>query len=150
MTTPVTDEERLAIVMQLKYDQLQKQVARAQKALDKGTGAMEKRTKKAADNMDKTMGKAAGTIREQLAGMFTPFLAGGMVAAAATAFKQISTSIAEVGREADKARVSTKVWQQWTYVAKATGASIDGVTDALKELNIRGDEFAVTGKGGAA
>lgn len=150
MANPVTDEERLAIVMQLKYDQLQKQVARAQNALDKGTSAMEKRTKKAADNMDKTMGKAAGNIREQLAGMFTPFLAGGMVAAAATAFKQISTTIAEVGREADKARVSTKVWQQWTYVAKATGASIDGVTDALKELNIRGDEFAVTGKGGAA
>lgn len=147
MTNPISDEERLAIVMQFKLDQLQKQMERGKRAIDKGTAAMEKRTKQAADNMDKTMGNAAGNIREKLSGIFTPFLAGGMVAAAATAFKQISTTIAEVGREADKARVSTKVWQQWTYVAKATGASIDGVTDALKELQINSDEFARTGKG---
>ncbi len=149
MASPITDEERLAIVMQLKYDQLQKQVARAQRALDSGTKAMEKRTKQAADNMDRAMGNAAGNIRDKLSGMFAPFVAGGAVAAAATTFKQIASTVAEVGSEADKARVSTKVWQQWTYVAKATGASIDGVTDALKELNIRGDEFATTGKGSA-
>lgn len=150
MASPITDEERLAIVMQLKYDQLQKQVARAQRSLETGTKAMEKRTKQAADSMEKAMGNSAGNIREKLEGVFAPFLAGGMVAAAAAAFKQIATTVAEVGREADKARVSTQVWQQWTYAAKATGASIDGVTDALKELNIRGDEFAVTGKGSAA
>lgn len=147
--SPVSDEERLAIVMQLKYDQLQKQVARAQRSLDGGTKAMEKRTKQAADNMDKTMGKAAGSIREKLSGIFAPFIAGGAVAGAAMTFKKIALTIAEVGREADKARVSTKVWQQWTYVAAETGASIDGMTDALKELNIRGDEFATTGKGSA-
>ena len=149
MANPVTDEERLAIVMQLKYDQLQKQITRGQKALDRGTSAMEKRAKQAADNMDKTMGKAAGSISDKLSGMFAPFLAGGAVAAVATSIKQIASTVAEVSREADKARVSTKVWQQWTYVAKATGASVDGVTDALKELNIRGDEFARTGKGSA-
>lgn len=149
MANPITDEERLAIVMQLKYDQLQKQIQRAQRSLDTGTKAMEKRTKQAADNMDKTMGKAAINIREKLSGMVAPFVAGGAVAAGIAAFKEVAASIAEVGREADKARFSTKVWQQWTYVAKATGASVDGVTDALKELNIRGDEFARTGKGSA-
>lgn len=150
MASPITDEERLAIVMQFKLDQLQKQMERGKRAIDKGTAAMEKRTKQAADSMEKAMGNSAGNIREKLEGVFAPFLAGGMVAAAAAAFKQIATTVAEVGREADKARVSTQVWQQWTYAAKATGASIDGVTDALKELNIRGDEFAVTGKGSAA
>lgn len=149
MTNLAADEERLAVSLQLTLKEYEKQIERAKRALDKDTTAMERRTKKAADNMDQTMGSAAGNIRDKLSGMFTPFLAGGMVAAAATAFKQISTTIAEVGREADKARVSTQVWQQWTYIAKATGASIDGVTDALKELNIRGDEFATTGKGSA-
>jgi len=150
MANPVSDEERLAIVMQLKYDQLQKQVARAQRSLDSGTKAMEKRTKQAADNMDKAMGNAAGNIREKLSGMFAPFIAGGAIAAATTAFKEIASTVADVGREADKARVSTKVWQQWTYVAKATGASIDGITDSLKELQINSDEFARTGKGTGA
>ncbi|MCZ7907756.1 phage tail tape measure protein [Agrobacterium leguminum] len=71
------------------------------------------------------------------------------VGGAAIALKEIADSVAEVDREARKAGVSSKVWQQWTYVATATGMSIDGVTDALKELNIRGDEFAKTGKGSA-
>lgn len=149
MTNPITDEERLAIVMQLKYDQLQKQVARAQRSLDQGVTGMERRTKKAADSMEKSMGSAAGNIRSKLEGIFAPFIAGGAITAAVAAFKQVASTVAEVGREADKARVNTKTWQQWTYVAKATGASVDGVTDALKELNIRGDEFATTGKGSA-
>lgn len=149
MTNPTTDEERLAIVMQLRYDQLQKQVARAQRSLDQGVTGMERRTKKAADSMEKSMGSAASNIRSKLEGIFAPFVAGGAITAAVAAFKQVASTVAEVSREADKARVDTKTWQQWTYVAKATGASVDGVTDALKELNIRGDEFAITGKGSA-
>ncbi|WP_139789183.1 hypothetical protein [Manganibacter manganicus] len=66
------------------------------------------------------------------------------------AVKEIASSIAEVDREARKAGVNAKTWQQWQYVATATGASVDGITDALKELNIRGDEFAKTGKGSGA
>ncbi len=85
--------------------------------------------------------------------MFKPFLSGGILAAgvtaAATALGEVAKTIAEVDREARKAGVSAKVWQQWAYVASATGMNIDGVTDALKELNIRGDEFAKTGKGSA-
>ncbi|UVC10179.1 hypothetical protein IHQ71_06120 [Rhizobium sp. TH2] len=72
------------------------------------------------------------------------------VGATVLALKEIADSVAEVDREARKASVSTRVWQQWTYVATATGMSIDGVTDALKEMNIRGAEFALTGKGSAA
>src|SRR5690606_35736080 len=71
------------------------------------------------------------------------------VTVSAIAMGQIAESVAEVDREARKAGVSAKVWQQWHAVATATGASIDGITDALKELNIRGDEFARTGKGSA-
>src|SRR5690606_41378600 len=71
------------------------------------------------------------------------------VTVSAIAMGQIAESVAEVDREARKAGVSAKVWQQWHAVATATGMSIDGMTDALKELNIRGDEFARTGKGSA-
>ena len=53
---------------------------------------------------------------------------------AAIALKEIANSIAEVDREARKAGVSSKVWQQWTYVATATGMSIDGVTDRANAM----------------
>ncbi|SIP96706.1 phage tail tape measure protein, lambda family [Rhizobium sp. RU20A] len=101
----------------------------------------------------KQMQQDADGLSQKLETMFAPLMKSGAVVAAiggaALAVKEIATSIAEVDREARKAGVSAKVWTQWTYLASATGMSIDGVTDALKELNIRGDEFAKTGKGSA-
>ncbi|NKB83086.1 hypothetical protein HED51_03010 [Ochrobactrum grignonense] len=142
----ITDEERLSIVLQAKVDKLERDMQRGKNAVRRNTKDMETAAKRSADNMEKSFANSGSKIAEKLQLAFKPILAGGAIAAAATAFKQIAGTIAEVGREADKARVSTKIWQQWTYVAKATGASIDGVTDALKELNIRGDEFVQTGR----
>ncbi|MPR61237.1 hypothetical protein D7027_05305 [Ochrobactrum intermedium] len=143
------NEQRLFVSLELKANQLQRELDRMQRKTSGSMSAMEGRTKRAAANMEKSMSGMAAGIQSKLSAAFAPLMAGGAVAAVATGFKQIASTVAEVSREADKARVSTKVWQQWTYVAKATGASIDGVTDALKELNIRGDEFATTGKGSA-
>ncbi len=97
--------------------------------------------------------KDADDLGGKLEKAFSVFTKGGALVAAvggaAVAVREIAGSIAEVDREARKAGVTAKLWSQWTYVATATGMSIDGVTDALKELNIRGDEFAKTGKGSA-
>jgi hypothetical protein len=128
-------------------------MARAGKATNDNFKKMEGRARQSADNMEKSMSKASASIASKLEGMFAPLMAGGAIVAgvggAALAFREIANSVAEVDREARKAGVTSKVWQQWTQVATATGMSIDGVTDALKELNIRGDEFAKTGKGSA-
>jgi muramidase (phage lysozyme) len=147
------DTQRLVVSLEARLTKYERDMARARNATNDNFKKMEGRARQSAENMEKTMGKASASIGEKLQGMFAPLMKGGAVVAgvggAAIALKEIANSVAEVDREARKAGVSSKVWQQWTYVAAATGMSIDGVTDALKELNIRGDEFAKTGKGSA-
>ena len=58
--------------------------------------------------------------------------------------------VADVGRESRRAGVSTKSFQELSYVADVARVPVDALTDSLKELSIRGDEFAMTGKGGGA
>ncbi|MHA6646378.1 hypothetical protein ACX3P1_28200, partial [Mesorhizobium sp. A623] len=129
-------------------------MARAGKATNDNYKRMERRTKQFGDNTEKALGKTFSGIGSKMESAFAPFLRGGVVfagvAGAAMAIREIAGSIADVDREARKAGVSAQVWQQWSYVATAAGASVDGITDALKELNIRGDEFAKTGKGSGA
>ncbi len=136
-----------------RVDKLEKAMNRANDIQRRGAKSLEARARQSAQNMERTYAKSAENVGKSLETMFAPLMKGGAVVAgvggAAIALKEIADSVAEVDREARKAGVTAKVWHQWTYVATATGMSIDGVTDALKELNIRGDEFAKTGKGSA-
>ncbi|GGA77951.1 hypothetical protein GCM10011491_01410 [Brucella endophytica] len=147
------DTQRLLVSLEARVNKYEKDMARARNATNDNFKKMEGRARQSAQNMEKTLGAASASIGSKLEGMFTPLMRGGAIVAgvggAAIAVREIASSIAEVDREARKAGVSSKVWQQWSYVATATGMSIDGVTDALKELNLRGDEFATTGKGSA-
>jgi hypothetical protein len=145
------DTQRLVVSLEARLTKYERDMARAGKATNDNFKRMENRARQSAEGMEKSMSKASASIGSKLETMFAPLMAGGALVAgvggAAIALKEIADSVAEVDREARKAGVSSKVWQQWSYVATATGMSIDGVTDALKELNIRGDEFARTGKG---
>ncbi|NLS04618.1 hypothetical protein HGP14_14765 [Rhizobium sp. P32RR-XVIII] len=148
-----TDEERLVIALEARVKDFERNFNRASKTANDNFNSIEKRAKQSADTLEKSFGDLSGSFAGKIKGLIKPFMAGGILAAgvtaAATALGEVAKSVAEVDREARKAGVSAKVWQQWAYVATATGMNIDGVTDALKELNIRGDEFAKTGKGSA-
>lgn len=145
--------QQLLVVLAAKFDKYERDLTRQQQRSRDGFRRMQKDADDAGKSMERSMSRASASIAEKMEGMFSGFMKGGAVVAAvggaALAIKQVADSVAEVDREARKAGVSSKVWQQWAYVATATGMSIDGMTDALKELNIRGDEFAKTGKGSA-
>ncbi|WP_137153491.1 hypothetical protein [Rhizobium sp. FKL33] len=144
----------LVVDIEARVDKLEKGIAKANAIHKRGATDMENRARQSARKIEDTYSRSFDRIGKTIENGFAAFSRGSAmvagVGAAALAFKEIANSVAEVDREARKAGVSTKVWQQWAFVAKATGASVDGVTDALKELNIRGDEFARTGKGGGA
>ena len=70
----------------------------------------------------------------------------GVVAAA----KEAASAIAEIGDQAKMAGLSAKAFQEWKYVAEQARIPVDAITDALKELSLRADEFATTGQGSAA
>lgn len=146
--------QQLAISFKANLEKYNADLLRARSATNDNFRKMRDSAKKNTDDMAKITGKTFDGLADSITKGFAPLMRGGVVfagvAAAAGAVKQIADSIAEVDREARKAGVSAKVWQQWSFVATAAGASVDGVSDALKEMNIRGNEFALTGKGSGA
>lgn len=66
------------------------------------------------------------------------------------AVRQTAEAVADVGREAKRAGVDVEAFQELKFVAEQNRIGVDALTDGLKELNLRADEFIATGKGPAA
>lgn len=106
--------------------------------------------KKEAAGLGATLKTSLGGIAKNFgAGLLAGVTAGG-IAGIASQFAVVADNIASIGDEAAKAGVSTKVFQEWRYLAEQARIPIDSLTDGFKELSIRADEFATTGKGSAA
>ncbi|MEQ5834212.1 hypothetical protein [Marinobacter sp. NFXS9] len=56
----------------------------------------------------------------------------------------------EVDQWAKRLGLATKSLSEWQYLGRQFGVDSDAMIDAIKELSLRTDEFAVTGKGPAA
>ncbi|PTE20119.1 hypothetical protein C5F48_19180, partial [Cereibacter changlensis JA139] len=86
-----------------------------------------------------------------------PF-AGGLLAGVAGAgltgvaqrAQEVARGVAEIGDEAKRAGMSAREFQQWRFVAEQNRIGVDSLVDGFKELNLRADEFIVTGGGSAA
>jgi hypothetical protein len=77
-------------------------------------------------------------------------LSAASLGAAAVGVRQVALSIALVGDEARRAGVDVRSFQELKYVAEQNRIGVDSLTDGIKELNLRADEFITTGKGSAA
>lgn len=102
-------------------------------------------------------GKAFATVQEQVTGLSKAVfsLNGVMVAAAGAAgmglvIQKSLEATAEIQRNAKMAGVGVEAYQELTYAGSKYGVTIDSLTDGMKELSLRGDEFAKTGVGPAA
>lgn len=78
--------------------------------------------------------------------MFGPLLAGGAV----VALRNAARGMAEVGDQARIAGISVERFSELKYVAEQNRIGVDALTDGIKELNLRADEFITTGGGSAA
>lgn len=61
-----------------------------------------------------------------------------------------ASSISELAAEAEKAGVSFESFQELKYAAEQNKVSVDALSDGLKEMQLRADEFILTGKGSSA
>ena len=90
-----------------------------------------------------------------MAGTALKAATGAAVAAAAAiagismAAKGSMDAIAEIEKSARMAGVTAEAYQRLSYAAKQYQISQDALTDGLKELSLRADEFVVTGAGPA-
>lgn len=148
-----TETEQLVFSVEARIAAMEKQMARAGRVTDKTFTGMENRSKRAARTMEKEMAGAASRVGALMKnfgrGLFAGIAAGGVVGVVSQ-IGQVAASIADIRVEAARAGVSTRVFQEWRVLAEQARIPIDNLTDGFKELAIRADEFASTGKGSAA
>lgn len=94
------------------------------------------------------MGTAVGKARDKLLGLGATLgiTGGGMVMLVTS----MASSAAEVQNWSNRLGVSTGYLQEMQYAAGQYGVEQDALIDGMKELSLRADEFALTGKGGGA
>lgn len=139
--------------MEVRLADAEKKLKRFEGNVDKNMSNIERRSRAASRTMETSFSRSAtaiaGTFKSFGAGLFAGVAAGG-IAGIVAGFREATSAVAELGDQAKMAGVSVEAFQEWRYVADQARIPIDAITDGLKELNIRADEFAVTGKGGAA
>lgn len=111
-----------------------------------------------ARGVESTFGGMASRLNAGVMGLVKAFAGpAGVVAAVGVAVSatvgkaaEMARGIAQIGDEARRAGVSAQAFQEWKFVAEQNRIGVDQMIDGLKELNLRADEFVVTGKGPAA
>lgn len=99
-------------------------------------------TKREFANLSAGMDRSMNLLKTSLAGLGIGISLAGA--------QQIIGDIASIDREARRAGISIKAFQEMKYVAEKNRIDVDAMIDGMKELSLRADEFAVTGKGSAS
>lgn len=140
------DLERLVV-------QLSADIKKYENAMAKAAGATNRRAKEIEgrfSKMNKGLSSQFLSTGSALTKGLLAGLAAGGVAGALGTFREVAASVAEIGTEAKQAGLSVKAFQELRFVADQNKVSVDALTDGMKELSLRADEFIVTGKGSGA
>lgn len=141
--------------------QLRSELAKAERDVDHSAARMRKdvmRLDKAFTNIGRE-GLADLTARLGVAGRALGTLGvGGVVigatvaglAAVSVAAKNAADQIGAIGDQAEMAGVAVEAFQELEFAARKYSVTQEALTDGLKELALRTDEFVVTGAGPAA
>ncbi|MDI4663677.1 phage tail tape measure protein [Xanthobacter autotrophicus] len=136
---------------------LERGFRRAAQSGDQHLGTLEKRAERAKQRLETSMGAAAEKVSGSIKGIGAAFaggLLGGFAIGGASeipnVIRDVTRSLAELKGEAQRAGIDVEQFQALDYAAKQSGVSIDALTDGLKEMQLRADEFVLTGKGSSA
>lgn len=140
----------LIVPIEARIDKLEKGLVRANRAQRRAAQNMERRAKQSADRLRTTYGKMGTDVAAGFKKMALPLIGATGLAGITRAAFTTAKGVAQIGDEAKRAGVSLKNFQEWKFVAEQNRIAVDSLVDGLKELNIRGDEFVITGKGPAA
>ncbi|QKV18714.1 hypothetical protein [Oricola thermophila] len=83
-------------------------------------------------------------------GVALPLSFGAAATGMASLVRKVADSVAELQRQAETAGVSFEGFQELKYVAEQNLIGVDALTDGLKEMQLRADEFIKTTAGPAA
>lgn len=154
------DEERLIVALEARIRDFEKNMIKAERRGTQSYQKLRSGSRMATSGMERDMIRSTTRINQALAttttriGTFGKAFAAGAVAAGLAAFTRGATSavrsMAEIDQQARRAGVSVTAFQELSFVSEQSRIGIDSMIDGLKELQLRADEFVVTGKGPAA
>lgn len=146
-----TDEERLVVMLEARVRDFERNFARAQQTADKRFKGIEDRAKSSATRLKAAFAGIGGAVGGALGAIGATAGIGGLgLAGLFAGAKAAAADIAEIAAEARKAGVAVEAFQELGYAAKGAMVNIDALADGLKEMQLRVDEFIVTGAGGGA
>ncbi|MEQ9038265.1 MAG: hypothetical protein RIE24_07930, partial [Silicimonas sp.] len=154
------DDERLIVALEARIRDFERNMAKAERRGTKTYTGLRRGSKVATTAMERDMLGSTRRINQALAttstriGSFGKAFAAATIAAGMAAITRGSTqairSMAEIGRQAERAGLSITAFQELKFVGEQNRIEVDALVDGLKELQLRADEFIVTGQGPAA
>ncbi|WP_299648560.1 hypothetical protein [uncultured Jannaschia sp.] len=160
----MSSDEQLVVYLEARVREFEKRMEKAERTGTRSYQGLERGSSRATKRMETDMLRSTSRINQALAATSTKigafgrafaggFLAGGAAVALTGIVRGVrgaTAAVAELGAEARRAGVSVEAFQELKFVAEQNRIGVDALTDGLKELNLRADEFIVTGKGPAA
>ena len=141
--------ERLTLLLQARDKDFQRAMERNNRAIERLSRDATRNTKKMTSSIDRALNGVSKKM-----GNFAKGVLGGLVAGALAGITsnvtEVLTRIAAIGDEARRAGLGNTVFQELSFAAEQSRIPVDALIDGIKELNLRGDEFAATGGGSAA
>lgn len=145
--------QQLLITLAARFDKYERDLTRQQQRSRTSFKQMQTDAEKAGSGIEKAMGSAMKTV-----GAFGKGLAGGIIGGLAIGgldsiigrVGELTKGIANIGSEAKRAGLSNQAFQELSHVANQARIPVDALVDGMKELNLRADEWIVTGGGSAA
>ncbi|MDX6806435.1 hypothetical protein [Terrihabitans rhizophilus] len=151
------ENERLVVDVEARITQLEKGMVKASRVANDNWGKIEGRTKRAGAQMQRDTAQASAGVISNLRGIGAAFAGGFVGGAAFSALQQlprvvrdVTSELANLKAEAARAGIDVEDFQAIGIAASESKVSLDALTDGLKEMNLRADEFVLTGAGSGA
>ncbi|EPX85388.1 hypothetical protein [Salipiger mucosus] len=154
------DEERLIVALEARIRDFEKNMQKAERRGTQSYQRLRSGSRMATSAMERDMLRSTSRINQALAttstriGAVGKAFAVGAITAGFAAIARGATaavrSMAEIDSQARQAGLSVTAFQELTFVSEQNRIGVDAMVDGLKELQLRADEFIVTGKGAGA
>ncbi len=141
-----TNEEKLILLMEGQNKDVLRKLKQIERQTKRSFNNARSPLKKFNSDLKQSAVAAKSLATALVAGLGGTVLTGGALAALSAA----ANDIAEIGSAAKRAGLDIKSFQELSFVAEQNRISIDALTDGMKELSLRADEFIDTGNGSAA
>jgi LAS superfamily LD-carboxypeptidase LdcB len=157
-------DEQLVVQLEARIRDFERNMQKAERTGTGSFNALRKGASTASKGMEDDMVRSTSRIEQALSsfsgrigGMGKAMMGGFVAGLSAAGLEQIigrlhdtARGVAQIGEEAKRAGLSTKAFQELRFVAEQNRISVEALTDGMKELSLRADEWITTGGGSAA